>query len=131
MARLPNVPMMDLGRRTPNPLAMLRALLINSVRARRIASRARITAQFRLLFGVRCSTGANSRTSARASSASLRASAGSFLASLAVIQFNSRGFGHDDLVPQPLQLAADPGRLRTGFQRDAPWLSTKMFIEGA
>jgi hypothetical protein len=48
-----------------------------------------------------------------------------------VIQFNSRGFGHDDLVPQPLQLAADPGRLRTGFQRDAPWLSTKMFIEGA
>ena len=38
--------------------------------------------------------------------------------------------GHDDLVAQPLQLAADPGRLRSGLQCDPPRLAAEMFFEG-
>jgi hypothetical protein len=38
--------------------------------------------------------------------------------------------GHDDLVPQPLQLAADPGRLRAGFERDPPRAAAEMFFHG-
>jgi hypothetical protein len=34
------------------------------------------------------------------------------------------------IVPQSLQLAADPGRLRARFERDPPRLSAEMFVDG-
>jgi hypothetical protein len=37
--------------------------------------------------------------------------------------------GHDDFVPQPLQLATDPGRLRTGFEREPPRPIAEMFFD--
>ena len=123
IARLPNVPVIDLGRRRPNPLAMLRALLISNVRARRIASRARITANSVCCSALRCSTGASSRTSARASRASLRASTGSFLVSLEVIHFSSRGLATITSCPSCFNsrlIQADCAPASSAIRRGSP-----------
>jgi hypothetical protein len=103
---------------------------MSSVRARNIASRARITASWACLLGramfYRCQqfhigTGKPCQL-ARIGWIVLGIAAGDPL------QFSR--VGHDNLMTQPLQFPADPGRLCAGFQGNPPRFSAEMRFNG-
>ena len=131
MARPPNVLVIDLGRRKTKPLGET-ARAVDQQRAR---PQDRIPrpdhGQFRLLLGramlhrrQQPHIGPRQqRQLARIRRIVLGVAGGDPLQLARV--------GHDDFVTQPLQLAADPGRLRAGLQRDPPRLSGEVCIDGA